>query len=355
MQQPPGQVFTSHEHVPLVVSHRPLPQAAQVAPAVPHEPLDSDDHDSHVPVGPPLQQPLGHEIESQRHAPRLLLHSSPVAQAEQAAPAVPQEMLVSELYGSHVPFGPPLQQPLGHEVASQTHCPVLVLQSSIAPHALQLAPPAPHDPLFSLLSASHEPALQQPPHEAPPHEHAPAAQACPPAHAAQLEPLAPHSEDVCDAYATHVLLLQQPPGHDVASQTHWPVALHSCPDAQAPQAAPLVPHEAVDCPEYASQAPAAVQHPPGHVFLSHPHTPVMVSQRTPPAHAAHAAPAVPHSDADCDPGGTHVVPLQQPLGHDVASHMHVPAPLPLALQSWPVAHGAQVAPATPHEAADSEV
>ena len=43
----------------------------------------------------------------------------------------------------------PLQQPLGHEVASQTHCPVLALHSCPAEQALQVAPPVPHEPLVS--------------------------------------------------------------------------------------------------------------------------------------------------------------------------------------------------------------
>jgi hypothetical protein len=43
----------------------------------------------------------------------------------------------------------------------------------------------------------------------------------------------------------HVGPLQQPPGHEVASQTHRPVALlHSWPVLQAAHAAPPAPHEA---------------------------------------------------------------------------------------------------------------
>lgn len=43
--------------------------------------------------------------------------------------------------------------------------------------------------------------------------------------------------------------------------------------------------------------------------------------------------------------------MQQPLGHEVASQPQVPLVL---LQSWPVAHAAHAAPAVPHEALDSE-
>jgi hypothetical protein len=39
----------------------------------------------------------------------------------------------------------PTQQPLGHELESQTHAPASVEQSWFAPHAAQLAPPVPHE------------------------------------------------------------------------------------------------------------------------------------------------------------------------------------------------------------------
>ena len=44
----------------------------------------------------------------------------------------------------------------------------------------------------------------------------------------------------------HVLPLQQPFGHDAASHTHAPLALHAWPEAQAPQVAPAVPQEPLD-------------------------------------------------------------------------------------------------------------
>jgi hypothetical protein len=56
-QQPLAHVVRSHAQVPFVVSHRPFVQPAQVAPPVPHEVADSALQSSHVPVGPPLQQP----------------------------------------------------------------------------------------------------------------------------------------------------------------------------------------------------------------------------------------------------------------------------------------------------------
>jgi hypothetical protein len=42
LQQPLGHVLVSHEHVPLVVSHRPLLHAAHAWPLVPHWLADSD-------------------------------------------------------------------------------------------------------------------------------------------------------------------------------------------------------------------------------------------------------------------------------------------------------------------------
>jgi hypothetical protein len=38
----------------------------------------------------------------------------------------------------------PSQQPCGHELASHTHCPLVVLQSRFAPQGWHVAPEAPH-------------------------------------------------------------------------------------------------------------------------------------------------------------------------------------------------------------------
>ena len=70
-----------------------------------------------------VQQPLGHELALQTHWPDVVLHVWPVAHAPQAAPPAPHEVADSEAYASHVPLE--VQHPLGHELASQTHCPVL--------------------------------------------------------------------------------------------------------------------------------------------------------------------------------------------------------------------------------------
>jgi len=173
LQQPFGHVFASQVQVPLDLSHTPFAQDAHAAPPVPHEDADSELHASHVPVAPPLQHPVGQEVESQTHTPLFLLHSSPVPHAPQLAPAVPHEALDSDAHASHVPVEPPLQQPCGHEVASQTHWPVAMLHSLPDGHAPHATPPAPHEVLLSLESASHDVPLQQPAHAAPPHEHTP--------------------------------------------------------------------------------------------------------------------------------------------------------------------------------------
>ena len=93
--------------------------------------------------------------------------------------------------------------------------------------------------------------------------------------------------------------LQQPLGHEVASQTHFPVALHSWPDAHAAQLAPPVPQDDGDSEAYASQVPLTppLQHPFGQVLASHAQRPLVVSQRL-FAQAAHAAPPVPQALLD---------------------------------------------------------
>jgi hypothetical protein len=247
----------------------------------------------------------------------------------------------------------PLQQPFGHDAASQTHAPVLLSHSCPAPQALHVAPAAPHDAVDSLASGSHDAPVQQPAHDPPPHVQAPLAQESPLPHALHATPAVPHWLDDCVAYSTQVLPLQQPVGHEVASQTHPPVALsHSWPDRHAPQVAPPAPHEAFDSDAYALHVPLAppLQHPLGQVMASHEQTPTVVSQR-PFAQDPHAAPPLPHCKEDSDAYGTHALPLQQPFAHEVASQTHSPVAL---LHSCPAPHAAQVAPAVPHDAFDSE-
>jgi hypothetical protein len=90
----------------------------------------------------PLQQPLGHDVASQTHCPVVRLHSCPAAQAPQVAPPVPHEALDSEAYVWHVPLAPPLQQPAGQVTASHEQVPLVVSHSPFA-QLLHAAPPVP--------------------------------------------------------------------------------------------------------------------------------------------------------------------------------------------------------------------
>jgi hypothetical protein len=53
---------------------------------------------------------------------------------------------------------------------------------------------------------------------------------------------------------------------------------------------------------------------------------VPLEHALPELHALHAAPPVPHCELDSLAYGTHVLPLQQPLGHELALHTHWPLP-----------------------------
>ncbi len=218
MQQPVGQVVASQVQVPLVVSQSPFEHAAQVAPAVPHELPDCEPHGSHVPPVPPLQQPFGHDAASQMHVPLLVLHSRPVPHAEQLPPAVPHWALVSDAHGTHWPDE--LQQPCGHDDASHTQLPV-ALHSVPLPQALHAAPPVPHEVLLSLAYVSQVPLLQQPLHIEPPQVHCPVTQADPLAHAAHAAPPVPHSDVDWEPWSMHLPVeSQQPLGHEAALHTH---------------------------------------------------------------------------------------------------------------------------------------
>lgn len=109
-----------------------------------------------------------------------------------------------------------------------------------------------------------------------------------------------------------------------------------------------MPHDVLDSLLDVSHVPAAVQQPLGHEPPPHVQAPAV--HDSPDAHAAHATPPVPQAAPDCDEVGTHVLPLQQPVAHEVASQTHRPA----VLHSWPVAHVAHAAPAVPHDALDCD-
>lgn len=211
----------------------------------------------------------------------------------------------------------PAQHPLG-QVGQPEHAPPLQLWPM--PHALQMLPPVPQAP--GVFPAIHVPptiAVQQPPHETLSQMHCPPEQRWPTAHCAPLPqrhappvhasdrvashaihamPLAPHVESDGEL---HVVPLQHPLGHDVALQRQAPPT-HCWPTAHA---APVAPH---------------THRPSRHM-----------SERR--SHATHDAPPVPQLPSD---GAlVHVVPLQQPVGHETPSHTHEPP-----TQRWPAAHTA---------------
>ena len=153
---------------------------------------------------------------------------------------------------------------------------------------------------------------------------------------------------------------QQPFGHDVPSQTQTP-PLQRWP---APQGGPLAPQAQVPFGRQRSAfAPQVVHAPPPVPQLPTPAVRQLVPEQQPLAHdtpsqtqapltqcwpAAHGAPPLPHTQApfgeqwsdrtgsqglQAPPplphasiaGGWQLPPLQQPVGHEVASHTHAPA------------------------------
>jgi hypothetical protein len=142
LQQPPAHEAASQMHVPFVVLQaRFAAQDAHVAPAVPHDPNDSDAYASHVPPVPPLQQPFGQVFASHAQVP-MVVSQSPSAQGAHAAPLCPQAE--DDSFGK-VTQAPLLQQPFAHELASQTHRPVVRSHSWPCAHPAQVIPPVPHE------------------------------------------------------------------------------------------------------------------------------------------------------------------------------------------------------------------
>jgi hypothetical protein len=195
LQQPSGHVRLSHQHWPLFVSHTALLQALHAAPAEPHWLALCEAKPTHV---APLQQPPGHAVGSQWHVPLAVLQLSPAPHARHPAPPAPHEVFDWLAYGTQTL---PSQQPFGHEVASQTHAPLVVLHSRPDAHARHTTPPAPHDPVDSPERASHVVPLQQPAHADPPQVHVPAVveHVCPEPHGAHAAPAVPHWAAVSEA------------------------------------------------------------------------------------------------------------------------------------------------------------
>jgi hypothetical protein len=117
--------------------------------------------------------------------------------------------------------------------------------------------------------------------------------------------------------------LQQPFGQVFELHEQVPLVVSQRLFAQAPQAAPPVPHSEPDCDAYATHV-FPLQQPFGQEFASQTHDPLFALHSWPDGHAEHAAPAVPHEPFVSEAYGTHVEPLQQPFGQEVASQMHCP-------------------------------
>jgi hypothetical protein len=217
-----------------------------------------------------------------------------------AAPAAPHDVVDG---GAQVV---PVQQPLGQLAELQpvhappVHAPPLQSwhRAPPVPQLMPLVPARQVDPEQQPLgqdvwSHTHAPETQRwpAPHGGPPpHRHAPAAEqvsAPPAAHVVHAPPPTPHdSSDV----VRQLLPVQHPAAHEMVSQM---------------------------------QAPATQRWPLTHAApVPHAHVPAGVQpSATAPSQVAHATPPVPQRPRD---GDVHAVPSQQPLGHEVALHAHLP-------------------------------
>lgn len=313
-----------HEHWPVAEHPSPLSpsvQSVHARPLLPHVVTDRVRHTL------PSQQPDGHDDALHTHAPPThccpIAHAGPEPQrhsppehvlarsshAKHASPAVPHAAIEG---GAHVA---PLQQPLGQVAAEHPeHTPELHVDDE--GHSAHVEPPTPHASL--VVPALHVVPSQQPAHDAPSQTHSPSSQRWPAGHGA-LEPqrhcpLALHRSVLTGLHATHAPPLgphapnegvvqvepKQQPAHVVESQTH-PPALQRWPAAHAGP----VPQR---------------------------HSPSVHESASVESHVPQAAPPVPHIVLELV---RHTLPSQQPLGHDVASHTHMPS-----MHRWPLAHGA---------------
>jgi hypothetical protein len=238
----------------------------------------------------------------------------------------------------------------------QVHAPLEHPSAPVAEQAVQAFPPAPQAPSDA---ATHEPAAQQPSgHETASQPQAPLTQRrpsgqggpLPQAHPPVIEQLSALSELQAAQAAPPAPQLMADGGRQVAPEQHpaaqpelvQPLhtpALQLCPAGQGWQAPPPAPHEAGLVP--GRHAPFAAQQPSGHERMSH--TQPLPMQRWPGRQAApvpqRQPPAVEQLSASTGSQVTHVDPasphestarsrqrpdMQQPLGHELASHTHWP-------------------------------
>jgi hypothetical protein len=131
---------------------------------------------------------------------------------------------------------------------------------------------------------------------------------------------------------------------------HEPILHIALPPVHPTHAAPPVPHWEVDCEPCCTHVVPA-QQPVGHEVASHTHAPVAVSHPCPDAHCAHIAPPVPHALLPCIPGATHApLGVQHPPGHVLVLHTQWPE---LVSHSVPDGHIAHNVPIAPHDVFDS--
>jgi hypothetical protein len=71
------------------------------------------------------------------------VHVAGDVHAPQLSPTGPHVAFVSDAYPTHVPVVPPLQQPLRQVLASHVHVPFVLSQRLFA-HVVHDAPPLPH-------------------------------------------------------------------------------------------------------------------------------------------------------------------------------------------------------------------
>lgn len=314
-----------HRHWPLGQALAVEPQGTQTSPFEPQAPALFPARQLLA-----LQQPEGHDVESQTQLP--LTHRWPEPHAGLLPQRQPPLLQVSVLPAHDrqapplVPQAPadvpgmqllPLQQPVGHELGSQTHEPV----EQLWPTAQAAPLPQRQAPAGEQLLANVESQVWQAPPSAPqlvsegvvqiPFRQQPFA---------QFEELQPEQAWLVQVWvpghcwhwpptpqfaavspARQLLPLQQPVGQDVASQTH-PPGRQRRPAAQATDVDPQV------------------------------QTPLMQLSAAVALHGAQATPPVPQADAVPE---TQVFPLQQPFGHEVASQTQL-----WPTQCWPAAQAA---------------
>jgi hypothetical protein len=180
--------------------------------------------------------------------------------------------------------------------------------------------------------------LQQPEQEVVLQAHCPLVQAWPLAQATQAAPPVPQ---VAAAEVWHCpLLSQQPLGHEAASHTHLPWALHSWWVAQAAHEPPLAPQVVFDA---VTQVPFE-QHP---LQLVPPQLQAPPLQAWPEEHAPQAFPPEPQALVDCADVATQLPPVsQQPFGHEAGVQTQVPE-VPQVCPLWQLPHAAPAAPQVP--------